>query len=162
MKCMKKRIIYIVSGILIILIVVLLKAWTTKKPTLDELLFEVPEMEEGLSRNDKIKFAFDSFALIAKKTDFEDLCSGGFINEDKKRLKEIASIIVENRMTNPYPLEFAANQDEAGIACLSNTEKWVLFSALNQEDESTKNYFCTDSTGRKGHLDLSRERLTCK
>lgn len=158
----KKRVRYIFLAVVVILVFVFVRIFQKPEASIDELLFEIPEMPEALSYNDKIKFAFDSFAMIAKKIDFEDLCSGGFINEDEKKLKEIASIIVENRMTNPYPLEFAVNQDEAGITCLSNTEKWVLFSALNQEDESTKNYFCTDSTGRKGYFDVSRERLTCK
>ncbi len=159
---MKKRILYIASVILILLVVILFRFQTTKEPTIDELLFEVPEMEEGLSRNEKIKFSFDSFISFAKKTNSpENLCKGGFINFDSNKLKKIADEIVSNRVISPYPLEFASNQDEAGITCLSDKKKWVLFSPLNKEDESELNYLCADYTGRKGNFSLDRENVKC-
>lgn len=160
-----KKIKYISIAVVVIILSVLLKiSFFSQEKPIEELLFEVPEMPQALSYNEKILFAVDSFVVLAKKEGTaEKLCKGGFINtESRSQLKQIAQTIIENRIINPYPLEFAFTQDEAGIVCLTQENKWVFFSALNPEEEIDTNYICADSLGRKGRLQLNREKISCE
>ncbi|HYC34575.1 MAG TPA: hypothetical protein VEC13_02480 [Candidatus Paceibacterota bacterium] len=150
-----------------ILVLIFLFFWiknrnSEPKDPIQEIIDEMPVAPEETSRNERIILAFDQFRKVAPKYDADELCKGGFINEDARSLKEVANEIIANRVLNFYPLEFATTQDEAGITCLAEGKRWVLFSALNAEDESERNYYCTDSGGRKGNLNLDREKIWCE
>lgn len=160
-----KRNKYIRNAIIVIILALSFKVlFLQKEKPIDELLFEVPEMPETLSYNDKIKFAFDTFVLFAKKQSSKSLvCKGGFLNTEKyQTLQEISHTIISNRVINPYPLEFASTQDEAGIICLSSKDKFVLFAPLNEDEENEPNFWCVDSNLRKGRLEVSRDRIACR
>ncbi len=105
------------------------------------------------SPNEKIIAAFQDFSTFANTKQTiaaETLCQGGFINPTRIELRKVANIIIKLRTD-------AKNQNEAGIICLSQANTWVLFSALNDNE-----YYCIDSTGRKGKFGLERATMTCK
>lgn len=104
------------------------------------------------SPNEKIITAFQDFKTFANTKPTvaaETLCQGGFINPTQPELKKVVNTIIKNRVG-------VKNQDEAGITCLSKAHKWVLFSALNDN-----NYYCIDSTGMSGKFGIDREKMTC-
>lgn len=117
------------------------------------------------SANVQVKMALQSFWAFAndhKSIKLESLCKGGFINTDESRLKDIADRITKSRILNLSPLEYAKNQDEAGITCVSSADKWVLFSVLNTHSTNDgKNFYCVDSSGENGNVNFSRDKIQC-
>ncbi|MES2622878.1 MAG: hypothetical protein V4576_00545 [Patescibacteria group bacterium] len=112
-----------------------------------------------LTVNDQIRnvfLDFDAFTKNNRTIVSDSLCGGGFINTSNDDLRKIADNIVTKRIINNSPLEYASNQDEAGITCLATIDTWVLFSALNDGE-----FYCIDSTGQKGPMSFSRETLKC-
>lgn len=113
--------------------------------------------------NDEIRTAADEFATVAPDINMvESVCVGGFINEEVAKLGEISDEIISHRVIDPVTGDRATTQDVAGISCLSSSERWVLFTALNSSDpENEPLYYCVDSTGRKGSLGLDRDNMQC-
>lgn len=111
--------------------------------------------------NDEIKEALVSFGEYARANKGL-VCTGGFINENNSSLKDIAEKIYKNRIISNDPLQYAINQDEAGISCLMTSTKWMLFTALNpHKDNEERNFYCVDSTGLIGQFDFDRAGTKC-
>ena len=109
------------------------------------------------SEHDSPFTKFQEFTIKNPTLSGDTLCTGGFINTENIELDEIAQLIIETRVINSSPLQFATTQDEAGITCLASSYGWVLFSALNNNE-----YYCIDSTGKRGRLNFDRATLQCE
>jgi hypothetical protein len=125
----------------------------------DQTPVQVPQPNE----NDRIIAAVDLFATSAPAIfTNEFVCKGGFINEEVDELKRISDTIVRNRIFDIETMQYAVNQDEAGISCLESGDKWVLFTALNQTSaHGESNYYCADSQGVRGAYGLDTEDTQC-
>ena len=122
-----------------------------------------PRGDEGApgAENAAIVEAMESFASLTGNG-AQTLCAGGFINEEVPIAASVAARIVENRLFDPERGQRAASQDEAGITCLVEGDRWVLFSALNPHEENEgRDYHCVDSTGASGRYGFDRELVAC-
>lgn len=122
-----------------------------------------PRGDEGApaAENASIVRALESFASLTGNG-AGGLCQGGFINEEVPLAASVARQIVENRLFDPERGQRAVSQDEAGISCLVDGDRWVLFTALNPHpDNDGRDYYCVDSTGASGHLGLEAANVRC-
>lgn len=161
---MKRYVLYIGIVIALMCIVFGIRIFFKAEPTVEELLFDVPEVEEGLSLNDKIMFSLDTFKDVSKemKRGYEGLCKDGVIDTQTKVLKQIADDLVSYRILNPYPLEFATTQQEAGIQCVSSKDRFALSIQLNVNDDGKYYRRCIDVLGQTKQQEVDMQKILCK
>lgn len=122
----------------------------------------VPVVAPKPTENDRIIEAMKLFASSSPAL-FKDnyVCKGGFINVEIDELKRISDTIVRNRIVDSQAMQYAINQDEAGISCLESGDKWVLFTALNQGGSVDSSGYCVDSLGAIGPYAIDVKNTTC-